>query len=491
MRARIRSIVVAILALLACALIGLASTITSALTLAATALIVPGTGTPNPNVITGYEPNAVNYYIAPTTVSCQVTCSTVGIPYIAQFWPFPFAGWGGLSGAKWNVSVASGVTSLNSALINELSNNPTGDVVIFGYSQGATVAGIEKSTLANVANKSQYSFVLIGNPQRPNGGIFERFAFLGTVPILDATFGNPTPTNTGIATTDIAFQYDGVSDFPEYPIDVLADLNAIAGFAYIHGTYLTPNSNAPDELPDGYTPAELQAAINNPANRQTYGDTTYITIPTTTLPLLQPLIQLGTATGTTALVTPIVDLISPALRVLIDLGYNPNANPGIPTPFQLIPPVNPLALASNLITAGEQGVQAALGDLGTTPPVPLTTPTTPTPITLSPLAASTLKTPLATTPKVTTPTVTTPTVTTPTVTTPTVTTPTVTTPLVSKLPASTNSDPTSATKPAPPKFLSVVGSDLHHLFAAFSDPTTHQAATAANSGTTPSSKHVH
>ncbi len=33
------------------------------------------------------------------------------------------------------------------------------------------------------------SFVLIGNPQRPNGGFFERWAILGTVPILDATFG--------------------------------------------------------------------------------------------------------------------------------------------------------------------------------------------------------------------------------------------------------------------------------------------------------------
>ncbi len=53
------------------------------------------------------------------------------------------------------------------------------------------------------------------------------------MPILDATFGNPTP-NTGIDangneittvpvnTTDIALQYDGVADFPTYPINALA-----------------------------------------------------------------------------------------------------------------------------------------------------------------------------------------------------------------------------------------------------------------------------
>jgi hypothetical protein len=339
------------------------------------------------------------------------------------------------------------VSSLNSTLVNQLSTDPTGDIVIFGYSQGATVASIEKSNLADVANKNQYSFVLIGNPQRPNGGIFERLAFLGTVPILDATFGQPTPTNTGISTTDIAFQYDGVSDFPEYPIDALADLNAIAGFEYIHGTYLTPNSNDPTETPDGYTPAELQAAINDPANRQTYGDTTYITIPTQTLPILQPLIELGTATDTTALVTPIVDLISPALRVLINLGYNPNANPGIPTPFQLIPPINPITLTTSLITAAVQGVQAALGDPGTTSPIPLTlpAPTTPNPSTLVAAKA---------------------------------TDPPTTTKQATKLVAATKVSTPAATKPERQTVSSTVASDLHRR-------------TATKSRGTSSSSHAH
>jgi PE-PPE domain-containing protein len=149
----------------------------------------------------------------------------VGVPYIAQFWPFPFEGWGGLSGAKWDMSVASGVASLN----EQLGMAPEGQVVIFGYSQGATVSSIVKRDLAE-ANNGQLPdgifFVLIGNPNLPNGGLFERLALLGDVPILDATFGEPTPTNTAppgeINTINIALQYDGVTDFPKYPINSLA-----------------------------------------------------------------------------------------------------------------------------------------------------------------------------------------------------------------------------------------------------------------------------
>lgn len=371
MKTMTRSFVVAFLTLF----LGAISAVTMAVALAATALIVPGTGTPNPDVVPNYVANAVNGYIKPTTPSCQITCTPVGVSYPAQIWPVPLPGWGGLTGAKFNVSVSSGVTSLNSKLVDNLTASPRGDIVIFGYSQGATVASLEKLNLANVVNKDQFSFVLIANPQRPNGGLVERLAFLGTVPILDATFGRPTPTATGIKTTDIAFQYDGVTDFPQYPINLLADLNAIAGFQYIHGTYLAPNGYHPSTLPGGYAPAELKAAINDPTNRTTYGDTTYVTVPAKTLPLLMPLIDLGKATGTSRLVTPAVDLVSPALRVLIETGYNRNINPGVPTPFHLVPPIKPIKLMADLVAASKQGVQAAIADLHGQPATPSTAPT--------------------------------------------------------------------------------------------------------------------
>jgi hypothetical protein len=401
LRSAIRSTAVAALAMIAAVVLAVTSTITAAVSLAAVALIVPGTGTPNPAVPplgTNYMQNAVNYYIQPLDPACATVCTPEPVPYIAQFWPFPFAGWGGLNGAKWNVSVASGVQSLNTQID---AVDPNDDVVIFGYSQGATVSSIVKRQLADANGgfiPARYSFVLIGDPNRPNGGLFERLAALGTVPILDATFGQPTPTDTtvlpGVNTTDIAFQYDGVADFPANPLNLLADLNALAGFWYVHGTYLSPRGTEPSTaLPYGYTIPELEAAMDcsqSPKNCQTYNDTLYITIPAKTLPIMQPLLDIGAATGTTALIKPIVDLISPVTRVLIETGYD-RSNYGQPTPFNIFTPINPVKLTVDLAKAVVQGIHDALGDLGVSVPGAAV----PAPATTSTLAAASASQPVA------------------------------------------------------------------------------------------------
>ena len=213
-RSLANTMVVAVAAALCAVLTAVGGTITAAVTLTATALIVPGTAVPNPATVPGYMENAVDYYISPTTASCASVCTPEPVPYLAQFWPFPWEGWGGLSGAKLDESVASGVAQLTSDLVG--TNNPSAQdpVVIFGFSQGATVASNVKSQLSKLSPEDQadVNFVLIGNPNRPNGGLFERLAMFGTVPILDATFGMPTPTNTDMSTVDVAFQYDGVAD---------------------------------------------------------------------------------------------------------------------------------------------------------------------------------------------------------------------------------------------------------------------------------------
>ncbi|MCV7347893.1 PE-PPE domain-containing protein [Mycolicibacterium rhodesiae] len=395
LRTAARSAMVAALALLAATVLAITSTITSAISLAAVALIVPGTGTPDPSVPplgTNYMQNAVNYYIQPLDPACATVCTPAPVPYTAQFWPFPFAGWGGLNGAKWNVSVASGVQSLNDQID---AVDPSEDVVIFGYSQGATVSNIVKHQLADANGgviPDRYSFVLIGDPQRPNGGLFERLAWLGTVPILDATFGQPAPTDTTVLptvnTTDIAFQYDGVADFPANPLNLLADLNALAGFWYIHGNYLSPRGTQPStELPYGYTIPELEQAIDcsqSPKNCQTFNDTLYITIPAKTLPIMQPLLDIGAATGTTAIIKPFVDLISPVTRVLIETGYD-RSNYGQPTPFTIFTPINPVKLSVDLAKAAVQGIHDALGDLGVAVPA---APSAPAPSPASTLVAA-------------------------------------------------------------------------------------------------------
>jgi PE-PPE domain-containing protein len=378
-----RSLLVAILTAFAALILGITQTLTTAITAslgltAVQAIIVPGTGTQHPADVLNYLPNAVNHYPVPggdCTGGCVLN-PTSGIEYDAQFWPIPLPGWGGLQGAKWNDSVQSGVVALPA----QGTGQP---IVIFGYSQGATVAGIFKTLHAadhaadpqSVKDTTNYFF--IGNPQRPNGGVFERLAVLGTVPILDATFGNPTPTDTCLhsngstCATDVALQYDGVVDSPQWILNPLAVGNALAGFQYVHGTYLAPDgTDAPTDHPYGYTVQEVQDDIAKasapggctPENYcQTKGDTIYITLPARTLPLYQPVLDLGSATGTSFLIIPLVDLVQPATQTLIETGYN-RTDYGNPTPFTLLPPAtfNPIQTAGQLIQDIPIGINNAL-----------------------------------------------------------------------------------------------------------------------------------
>ena len=383
MRKASRAVILAFLAFLSSVLVGVAAVMTAAITLAATtALVVPGTGTPNANIVADYMKNAYDRYVAssnPTVLPSECTassdCTLQGVDYPASFWPLTFIpGWC-VSGRcdRWNVSVGKGVTGLQTDLAAAVPNSDK--VVLFGYSQGARVVSIEKENLRNYPNKDQLEIVLIGNISRPNGGLWSRLSFLPTIPIADVSFGKPTPTDVGIKTTDISFEYDGVSDFPVYPLNLLAVANALAGFQYVHGYYLVPNGNGPtDQLPWGYTADEIQALIEDP-NNPTKGDTTYVTIPAKSLPILQPFIDFGNATGTSAIVNPILELVQPALKVLIDTGYDRTANPGDPMTFRLIPRINPLKLVVDLAAAVVQGIKDATDGV---PIVPTVTPPTST-----------------------------------------------------------------------------------------------------------------
>ena len=105
-------------------------------------------------------------------------------------------------------------------------------LVIYGYSQGAVVANVEKRKLAEQypagTKAPDIDFVLGGDPNLPNGGLLARFPGL-YIPILDLSFNGPAPTDTQFDTVEINRQYDGFADFPLYPLNVIADLNAVAG----------------------------------------------------------------------------------------------------------------------------------------------------------------------------------------------------------------------------------------------------------------------
>ncbi len=337
---------------------------------AVTALIMGGTGQPDPGTIPHFMADTGRLYIDPTS-ACKVdTCQLTSLPTPEQLAPF-------LGTLTLDKSVAQGVTDLNGALLNYLLSHPDEPVVINGTSQSAVIASIEKRNLAKASDeiKALLQFVLTANPDRPNGGLLQRFAGL-TIPILEFTFNGATPTDTGIATTDIAFQYDIAADFPRYPLNVFALLNSLAGID-IHGSYVLTR--------DGYSEDELLAAIADPANRQTFGDTTYITIPTKSLPLLKPLRDFGIATGTTAFTTPLADLVEPTLRVLVELGYDRSIGYGTPTPAGLFPTIDPVKLAADLRAAADKGAKAALADIqAAAKPAVTRTATTPTSRTSAP-----------------------------------------------------------------------------------------------------------
>ena len=96
MRKFSRLVVLSLLGLFSTAVLGAMTALVAAVSLAATALIVPGTGTPNANIVTNYMEHFVDRYGAPFDPSCTSTngCTLQGIDYPASFFPLAiFPGW--------------------------------------------------------------------------------------------------------------------------------------------------------------------------------------------------------------------------------------------------------------------------------------------------------------------------------------------------------------------------------------------------------------
>jgi hypothetical protein len=262
----------------------------------------------------------------------------------------------GVYAMTFDQSVSQGLQILDGAIFSQLAAGNT--VTVFGYSQSAVIASLEMEHLATLPPSarpsiSQLSFVLVGDPMNPNGGMFERFAGL-TLPSVGFTFSGATPDNV-YPTTIYTQEYDGYADFPRYPIDLPADLNALVGVAYLHGNYanLTPMQVTPV--------SQGGQAIQLPTQGSTM--TTYYMIPTQNLPLLDPVRAIPVVGN------PIADLLQPDLRVIVNLGYgNPDFGystgpANVPTQFGLFPKVNPVTVLSDLATGIPQGFNQALTDI--------------------------------------------------------------------------------------------------------------------------------
>lgn len=255
-----------------------------------------------------------------------------------QFWPVT----PDIGTMTYSQSVAKGVAALHSAIQSQIGfgNSP----VVFGYSQSASI--INNEILNLMANGSPYhdelSFIMAAAGNNPNGGLLARFPGF-YLPILDVPFNGATPANNPYETLIYTAQYDGVAHAPQYPTNILADVNALMGYFYVHNQYPTLNPLDAVQLPTspGYD-----------------GATKYYMFLTQDLPLLQPIRDIPYAGP------PIADIFQPALRVMVDLGYSDYGYADLPTPAGLINIPNPFAVAYHLGQSLWMGPYGAAVEIG-------------------------------------------------------------------------------------------------------------------------------
>jgi hypothetical protein len=257
-----------------------------------------------------------------------------------------------------STSPSVGLADLQAAMAAQQSNFPGDPYLVEGYSQSAAIAVSEKLQLMQSGQHPDVTFLLLGDLNRPNGGLDERFVGL-FVPGAGLAFNGAEPTDTGIPTIDIANQYDFVADFPQFPTNWVADLNAELGFIYAHAAY--GDGPLPETIPAIWPPsdplsgpyADQYVLGSTEIVRQVTGDTTFYFIPTTELPLLDPLRSLGVP-------EPVLNIFQPALQAIVEAGYDRSIPFGDPTPAELIPTIDPVTFTLEFDNALVQGANNAV-----------------------------------------------------------------------------------------------------------------------------------
>jgi hypothetical protein len=256
-------------------------------------------------------------------------------------------------------SLQGGLADLQTAMANQQATDPGAPYLIEGYSQSAVLAVNEELAASSAGGQPipDVTVALLGSGNRPNGGIFERLDGF-YLPGAEVNADGAEPTDIGIPTIDIAAQYDGFADFPQYPINLMADLNALFGIIYAHGDYggllqgvipgatFTPLPTGPYDFATEYVLGSSEIV------KQVSGDATFYFVPTTDLPLLDPLVTLGVPES-------VLNIVQPALQVIVEAGYDRSIPFGDPTPAELIPSIDPLTFTLEFANAVVQGANNA------------------------------------------------------------------------------------------------------------------------------------
>lgn len=298
-----------------------------------------------PNPPPSFITEGTNNYVTPNFPGFT-TANAQGVYTPEQLYPLT-----GVNTLTLNQSVSDGVDILDQAILKQIHEG--NHVVVLTDSQSGIIASEAMSDLAALPTSEQPSadqlgFVFLVDPDNPNGGLFARYPDI-YLPAFGLTLNGATPTDTIYPSDMYALEYDGASDYPQYPIDILADVNAVLGFIYVH-----PTAGA-------LTPAEIATAIKLPTEGASAIN--YYVIPTEDLPLLDPLRSIP------VIGNPLADLLQPDLTVLVNLGYGSpdfgySTGPAnVATPAGFLPNVDWATVLTDLITGAQRGVNAAISDI--------------------------------------------------------------------------------------------------------------------------------
>jgi hypothetical protein len=335
-----------------------------------TALIIGGTTIPTPD--DAYVEIVKNRFIAPTHPGQDIEYVAVTTP--AEVWPvtgffrllglafgprhlfgFGSAAWpdkpwwklSGLFDLTLDKSIQAGLVDLEQAMAKYGNDH----LVINGHPQGAIIANLEKRRLAEKyppgTKAPDIDFVLTADPNLPNGGLFARFPGF-YLPIFGMSFNGPAPTDTQFETFEINRQYEWDGDFPLYPLNLVATLNAFLSIIYVH-YHSFDVSLAPD-------------VAKSTTFQGTHGDTSYYFFENEDLPLFGPLRTLRVPES-------VINVFQPFFRVIVELAYDRSIPPWEPTPARLIPRHSLATVAGDLIDAIGKGIRNARALIGSLVPL--------------------------------------------------------------------------------------------------------------------------
>ncbi|MEB3033042.1 PE-PPE domain-containing protein [[Mycobacterium] nativiensis] len=336
-------------------------------------LVIGGSGVPIPG--TGYVSAADALYIHPNVPGTTYP----GVLANGLFTPEGLYPLDGINVLRLNypagsngfpsqtTSVGQGMTILDNNIQAQLAAGNA--VTVFGYSQSSTIASLEMQQLDPSGTPSDLpvQFVLIADPSNPNGGLLERFNGFETtsgvshplelnIPSMGISFDGATPADD-FHTSIYTLEYDGFADFPRYPLNFLADLNAFLGIRELHGIYLNGGVNGSGPTPEQIANATLLPGSENSTTDPCASCLTNYYMINETAPLVAMLPK------------PLQDLLGPDLTYLINLGYGADnlgysdAPANIATPFGLFPDVDPTTVINQLVAGAQQGWTAFMADL--------------------------------------------------------------------------------------------------------------------------------